>query len=43
MEFKACGSRISLINVYAPTDTTEEKIKQAFYEKLEEICEKIPK
>ncbi|KAJ3650006.1 hypothetical protein Zmor_021719 [Zophobas morio] len=55
MEFNAYDSRItyikinckpkqiSLINVYPPTETLEEKIKRAFYEKLEEVYEKTSK
>ena len=29
--------------MYTPQRKQEKKIKQAFYEKLEEICEKMPK
>lgn len=34
---------LSLLNVYAPTETAEEEVKNGFYEKLETEYEKIPK
>lgn len=34
---------MSLINVYPLTETAEERIRQTFYNTLEEMCDKIPK
>lgn len=55
MEFKKVNGRISyiriknnmanitILNVYAPTDGATDQEKEAFYEKIEEACETIPK
>lgn len=43
VRIKSIPYNVSIINVYAPTEITEDREKEQFYEQLEEVIEQMPK
>lgn len=43
LRLKIKESNISIVNIYAPTEGSEQNEKEQFYETLNKTCEKVPK